>query len=228
MDPITIEVSKGMYATSKEARKNGRIPIVYYSKEIEATNFSADYQEFRRAYNKAGKSSIITLIDENKEEYEAIAHELQYHPVTDDIMHVDLMAIKKGQKMTTEVPIKFIGESIAIREMSGIFMSGKDTVNIECLPKDLPHEIEVDISPLVNFNTSLTVGDIKVGEEITILDAEDINIATVSAPRTEEEEPVAEGEGEAGAEGEGEEKKEGEAGAEGEGEEKKEGEEKSE
>ena len=179
MDPITIEVSKGMYATSKEARKNGRIPIVYYSKEIEATNFSADYQEFRRAYNKAGKSSIITLIDENKEEYEAIAHELQYHPVTDDIMHVDLMAIKKGQKMTTEVPIKFIGESIAIREMSGIFMSGKDTVNIECLPKDLPHEIEVDISPLVNFNTSLTVGDIKVGEEITILDAEDINIATV-------------------------------------------------
>ena len=76
MEPITIEVTKDQYATSKEARKHGRIPMVYYSKDVEATNFSVDYQEFRRAYNKAGKSAIITLIDEKNEEYAAIAHEL--------------------------------------------------------------------------------------------------------------------------------------------------------
>jgi len=117
------------------------------------------------------------------------------------------MAIKKGQKISTDIPIVFIGESPAVRELAGIFITSKYTVSIECLPKDLPHQIELDISGLVDFNTSLTVGDIKVPEEITILDAPEISIATVSAPRKEEEPVVAEeveGEGEEG-EGEGEE-----------------------
>lgn len=217
MEAITIEVAQGKYKSSKEARRDGQIPMVYYSKDVEPKHFTVDYQNFRRAYKKAGKSTIITMVDENKEEYAALAHEIQYHPVTDDIMHVDLMAIKKGQRISTDIPIVFIGEAPAVRELAGIFISSKDTVSIECLPKDLPHEIEVDISGIVDFNTSLTVGDIKVPEEIIILDAPDISIATVAAPRMEEEPVIAEevegeeGEGEA-AEGEGE----GEEGAEGE------------
>lgn len=207
MEPITIEVAKGKYESSKEARRDGQIPIVYYSKDVKPIHFTAEYQDFRRAYKKAGKSIIITLVDEGKEEYAALAHEIQYHPVTDDIIHVDLMAIKKGQKISTAIPIVFIGEAPAVRELEGIFVNSKDTVSIECLPKDLPHQIEVDISGLVDFHTSLTVGDIKVGEEITILDAPDISIATVAAPRKEEELVVAEEaegvEGE-GVEGEGE------------------------
>ena len=97
------------------------------------------------------------------------------------------------------------------------------------LPKDLPHEIEVDISSLVDFNTSLTVADIKVGEEITITDPPEISIATVIAPREEEEEPVAAeaAEGEEGAEGEAAPEGEGKKPAEGE-EKKEEGAEKSE
>lgn len=214
MEAITIEVAQGKYASSKEARRDGQIPMVYYSKDVKPMHFTTEYQDFRRAYKKAGKSTIITLV-EGKEEYAALAHEIQYHPVTDDIIHVDLMAIKKGQKISTEIPLIFIGEAPAVRELSGTFMSNKDVVSIECLPKDLPHEIEVDISSLVDFHVSLTVGDIKVGEEITILDAPEISIATVIAPRAEEEEPVvAEGEGEEGAEGEGEAAAEGEEGAE--------------
>lgn len=231
MEAITIEVATGKYGSSKEARRDGQIPMVYYSKDVKPMHFTVEYQNFRRAYKKAGKSMIITLVDEKKEEYSALAHEIQYHPVTDDIIHVDLMAIKKGQKISTDIPIVFIGESPAVRELSGIFINSKDTVSIECLPKDLPHQIELDISGLVDFNTSLTVGDIKVGEEITILDAPEISIATVSAPRQEEEPVVSEetegeateGEGEAR---EGEEKAEGEGG--GEGEKKEEGSEKSE
>ncbi|MFH1411018.1 MAG: 50S ribosomal protein L25, partial [Patescibacteria group bacterium] len=119
MEPIIIEVTKGKYATSKEARKNGRIPIVYYSKDVQPTNFSVDYQDFRRAYKKAGRSAIITLIDENKDEYQALTHELQYHPVPDAIIHVDMMAIKKGQKIETEVPMVLVGDAPAIRELGG-------------------------------------------------------------------------------------------------------------
>ncbi|MBN2306952.1 50S ribosomal protein L25 [Candidatus Peregrinibacteria bacterium] len=215
MEPIIIEVTRSKYGTSKEARKAGRIPIIYYSKDVKPTSFSADYQDFRKAYSKAGKSAIITLIDENKKEYAALAHELQYHPVTDAIIHVDLMAIRKDQKINTEVPIKYVGEAPAVRELGGIFVSNKKVVHIECLPQALPHEIEVDISGLTDFHSSLTVADIKVPDTITILDAEDISIATVAAPRLEEEPVTTAGvsEGEEGAaeeegKGEGDEKSE--------------------
>ena len=85
MEDITIEVAQGKYTSSKEARRNGQIPIVYYSKDVKPMHFTAEYQEFRKAYKKAGKSTILTLVDENKEEYAALAHELQYHPVTDKV-----------------------------------------------------------------------------------------------------------------------------------------------
>jgi len=201
MEAITIEVSKGRFNSAKEARRAGEIPMVYYAKEVEPIQFTADYQNFRRAYRKAGKSAIITLVDETNEEYPVIVHEVQYGPVSDEIIHVDLKAIKKGQKMQTEVPLVFVGEAPAVRELGGTLMHSKDKVSIECLPKDLPHEIEVDISSLVDFHSSLTVADIKVPGTILILDSGDISIATVSAPRAEEPEAPAEGEGGGAAEG---------------------------
>jgi large subunit ribosomal protein L25 len=213
MESVTIEVSQKS-GSGKEARLSGQIPMVYYAKNIEPKHFTVDYQNFRRAYRKAGKSTIINMVDEEKNEYQVLVHEIQYNPVSDEIMHVDLKAIKKDEKISTDVPIVFVGESAAVREQSGIFVSNKDSVYIECLPGDLPHEIEVDISPLVDFHSSLTVGDIKISDKITILDAPDISIATVMAPRAEEEPVTAEGtEGEETAGAEGEEK---EAGAEGE------------
>ncbi len=190
MEAITIQIAKDKYKSAKEARRDGQIPITYYSKDIETVHFTTEYQDFRRAYNKAGRSTIITMIDEKNEEYPALVHEIQYHPVTDDIIHIDLMAIKKGQKITAEIPIVFVGDAPAVRELAGTFMSNKDKITIECLPKDLPHEIEVDISGLVDFNISLNVDDIKVPNYIHIVDAGNISIATVSAPRGEEAEEV--------------------------------------
>lgn len=191
MESITIDVNEGAYASSKEARKAGQIPMVYYAKDIEPRHFTTEYQNFRRAYRKAGKSAIITLKDEKGSDYPVLVHEIQYDPVSNDIIHVDLKAIKKGEKIQTLVPLMFVGESKAVREMAGVFNCSKDRVHIECLPQNLCHEIEVDISSLVDFHSTLTVGDIKAPEGVVILDADDINIATVSAPRAAEEETVA-------------------------------------
>ncbi|MBU1683752.1 50S ribosomal protein L25, partial [Patescibacteria group bacterium] len=201
--------------TAKEARNADRVPMIYYGKGVEPTNFSADYQDFKRLYKKAGKSAIITLINESKKEFHVLVHEIQYDPVSDEMIHIDLMAVDLNKPITTEVPLVFIGQAPAVKDLNGTFMSGKDRVMVECLPKDLVHEIEVDISPLVDFHSGLTIADINAPEGVRILDAEDISIATVSAPRAEEVEVVAptektaEGEeGEAPAKGE-EEKEEG-------------------
>lgn len=200
MESIKIEVAVGKFASAKEARLNNQLPLVCYSKDIETEHYTTDYQDFRRAYIKAGKSTIISLEMEGKEVRDVLVHEVQYAPVSDDMIHIDLMAIKKGQKISAEIPLVFTGDSVAVRELAGTFMSNKDKVNVECLPKDLPHEIEVDISPITDFHISLTVADIKVPSAVTILDAPEISIATVNAPREEEvetaapEAPVAEGE----------------------------------
>ncbi|PIZ71490.1 50S ribosomal protein L25 [Candidatus Peregrinibacteria bacterium CG_4_10_14_0_2_um_filter_43_11] len=213
MESITLEVTQGVYKTAKEAREAGRVPIVYYGKGIENANFSADYQEFRRAYKKGGKSTIINFIDENKQEFPVLIHEVQYHPVTDEFLHIDVMAVNMDKAIHTEIPLVFFGEAPAIKDLGGVLTHNKDVIAVKCLPKDLVHEIQVDISPLIDFHSSITVGDIKAPQGIEILDVAGINVIGVSAPRAEEEAVVApapaEGEeGEKPAEGEADEKKE--------------------
>ena len=212
MDKITLEVTEGVYATAKEARTAGRIPMAYYGKGLDNHSFSVDYQDFRRAYEKGGRSTIMYFKNEKSEEFPILVQDIQYNPTTDDMIHVDVMAVNMNKSIHTQIPLVLVGEAPAVKEEDGVLMHNKDAVEVECLPKDLVHEIEVDISSLVDFHTSITVGDVQVPAGITILDAEDINIATVSAPRAIEEEPVVEEEGEEGAEGEEGEKKEGEEG----------------
>ena len=218
MEQYNLDITQGVYNSAKEARNAGRIPMIYYGKGVNPENFSVDYQDFRRLYLKAGKSAIITLKNEQNKEFAVLVHEIQYDPVTDNIIHVDLMAVDMNKTITTEIPLEFVGISSAVKEDGGILVTSKDKIAIECLPKDLVPSIEVDISPLIDFNTSITVRDIKVPDTITVLDAEDINVITVSQPRVEEEPEVeapAEGEeGETPAEG-GESKEGGEAPAEG-------------
>ena len=187
MEQITIDVTQGAYKTAKEARQANRIPMIYYGKGVEPVNFSVDYQDFRRVYEKTGKSAIITMVNEKKKEFVVLVQEIQYHPVSDKMIHIDMIAVDLNKTVTTEVPLVFVGQSSAVKEDGGIFITSKDVVTVECLPKDLIQNIEVDISSLVDFRTVITVGDLKVPDTIKILDSEDVNIASVSAPRTEEE-----------------------------------------
>ncbi len=222
MEKIILDITEGVYATAKEAREANRIPMAYYGKSVENHGFSVDYQDFRRAYEKGGRSTIMYFKNEKGEEFPVLVQDIQYEPVTDKIIHVDAMAVDMNKLITTQVPLVLTGTAPAVKDLGGILVQNKKKVEVECLPNDLIHEIEVDISLLVDFHTSITIGDLQVPDTIKILDALDINVATVSAPKEEVEEEVVEEEveGEEAAEGEEGEKKEGE-GEEGE---KKEGE----
>ncbi len=219
MEKITLDVTEGEYATAKEARLADRIPMIYYGKSVDNHGFSVDYQDFRRAYEKGGRSTIMYFTNEKNEEFPILVQEIQYEPVTDKIIHVDVMAVEMNKPITTQIPIVLTGISPAVKEDGGILMHNKESIHIECLPKDLVSSIEVSIESLVDFHTSITVGDIKLPEGITLLDTEDINVATVSQPRAAVEEVSTPTESEVATEGEevateGE-KKEGEGGEEG-------------
>src|SRR5690606_36296623 len=155
---------------------------IYYGKGVEPIQMTTDYEEFRRAYKKGGRSSIF-MPKTNGKELQALVHDIQYHPVTDEMHHVDLLAIREGQTVHAEVHLIFEGEAPAAKELGGTFVSSKDSVAVECMPKDLPHDIKVDISSLADFHTRLKVGDLVLPKGVKVMDSIDLTIATVSAPQ---------------------------------------------
>ena len=200
MDTITLNVTETSYATAKDARKDDRIPVAYYAKGVKNRSFSLKYQEFKKAYDKGGRTTILTFVNEKKEEMPCIVHEIQYHPITDQIIHVDVMAVDMNKKIHTKIPVRLIGISPAVRDLAGILVQSKNAVEVECLPKDLVREFTLDVSAIADFHTSLKIKDIQMPAGIKSLDNVDIAVATVSAPRpTEEEEAAKAAEAEAAA-----------------------------
>jgi len=191
MEKLILEVTEGVYATAKDARKADRIPMVYYGKDVKNRNFSVDYQTFRRAYKKGGRSTILYLHSEKGEDFPVLVKDVQYDPVTDKTVHIDLKAVDLTKPIRTRIPIVLKGIPLAVKDLAGILVQNKDAVEVECLPKDLVHEFELDVTSIADFHTSLTVKDIKVPAGIKILDSMNINVATVAAPRAEEEELAA-------------------------------------
>ncbi|MFH1218359.1 MAG: 50S ribosomal protein L25 [Candidatus Peregrinibacteria bacterium] len=198
---------------TSEIRAQGDIPVEYYGNGVGNKSLQVDYQDFRRAYKKAGNSMIIVLKVNGKEELNTLVHDVDYNPVTDLIEHIDVINVRMDQEVTAKVPVEFTGIAPAVKELAGIFTNPIGEIEIKCLPKYLIRQIVVDISSLVDFNCYIRVKDIKVPENIVITMGPEEVVATVVAPREEKEEEIvveeAEGEGE-GVEGEEGEAKEGE------------------
>ncbi len=184
---LKLSVQKRQKGSAKEVRNTGEIPGVFYGPKAESTPISIKEVEFMKAWKAAGESSVITLL-EGSEEHDALIHDVASNPVTDKVEHVDFYVIEKGKKVSVAMPLDFIGESPAVKNLSGILIKVIHELEIEAMPKDLPHSIEVDISSLTDFNSQIKVSDIKLpaGVEAKV-DAEEV-VALVSAPKEEKEE----------------------------------------
>lgn len=170
-------------------RRSGQLPAVVYGKDTASQPVAFDIKEFYSIYKQAGESSLVNLkLDE--EDRIVLFKDLQHDPRTNEITHVDLYQIKLGEKIRTDIPLVFVGESLAVEELEGVLITNKDKIEIECLPRNLPHEIEVDLSVLKELDDSIQVRDLKLPEGVEVLDDADDSIAVVNARREEEEEPV--------------------------------------
>lgn len=206
---------RGKEQTLASLRNSGQLPAVVYGKDTESKSVAFDIKEFYSIYKQAGESSLVDLKLDGEDRI-ILFKDLQYNPRTGEVVHADLYQIKLGEKIKTDIPLSFIGESLAVEELEGVLITNKDKVEIECLPRDLPHEIEVDLSVLKEIDDTIQVKDIKAPAGVEILDDMEDSIAVVNAKREEEEEPVAsEEDAVAGVAVEGEEGDVGEAGAEG-------------
>jgi large subunit ribosomal protein L25 len=172
-------------------RNSGKIPAVFYGPKDPSTPIKLSLVDFKKALKTAGESTVISL-EGNGVDAEVLIHQIDLDPVTDVPCHVDFYAIEKGKKLSVDVPLEFIGVSPAVKDLGAILVKVLHEVEIEALPKDLPHNLEVDISGLVNFDSVLTASDIKLPEGVALKTKEDEVIASVYEPKEEviEETPV--------------------------------------
>ena len=202
---------------TKRLRAAGVVPGVLFGKVAGSVPLQLDAKELDQLYRQAGRTSIIKISVDGGTATSAVIKSLSRHPLTGRILHVDFFAPDLTHEMTVDVPLSFSGEPPGVEATGGYLLTSLDHLRVKALPADLPHELNVDLTPLVDLEAAIHVSDIAVADNVTVLNDPDEMVARVMPPRVEEEpEPVvAEGEeleGEEGAEGE-----EGEAPAEGEG-----------
>lgn len=191
---------------AKDLRRDEGIPAVYYGHGQKNLNLEINYQDFFRVYRKAGESKIIDLrLEGSKKPLKALIYDLQVDPVFDRFVHVDFIHVKMDEAVMTRVPLEFIGESLAVKDLGGILTISRNEVEVKCLPQDLPSKIKVDISSLLDFHSHVRVSDLVLPSGVAVLDDAGSVVVTVSAPKEEiEEEIPAEEEIEEGEKKEGE------------------------
>lgn len=175
---------------AKALIKEGLIPGIIYGKHIDTPiSIACKKNDLIKRYKEAGYSTPLTL-EGDKLDQLVLIQDIQVDPVTDMLMHVDFLAVKADEKVTTEVPLKLVGESPIEKLGEGKIQLLKDFVEVEAFPQDLPHDITIDISVMQNMNDVIFVKDLKVSAKVEILDDPDQAIVTVVTMAEEEVEEV--------------------------------------
>jgi len=178
--------------SSKQVRREGGIPGVYYSHDSkESVSFSIEEKELFEA-QKSGANIFNISVGAKKRN--VIFKSVQYHPVTDDILHIDLYGVKMDEKITVKVSIHLTGDATGVKDEGGVLNSPTSEIEVACLPMDIPNAIEVDVTKL-SIGDSMQVVDIKLDDKLTLMSSPDAVVASVTHAMREEE-PVVEEEGE--------------------------------
>jgi len=176
---------------SKQLRREGGIPGVYYSHDSkESISFSIDPKELFEA-QKSG--AHIFNISVGTKKRNVIFKSVQYHPVTDDILHIDLYGVKMDEKITVKVSIHLTGDATGVKEEGGVLNSPTSEIEVSCFPMDIIGAINVDVSEL-SIGDSMQVGDVKLDDKHTLMSSPDAVVASVTHAMREEEPVVEEGE----------------------------------
>jgi large subunit ribosomal protein L25 len=184
-------------------RRQGITPVHLFGRNIEPLPLQCDTAELKNILAQAGMTQIVSLkIDDTKTPTNVMVREVQTEPRTDELLHVDFYQIRMEEKIRVEVPIVTVGEAPALRFKENFLAHELNNLTIECLPDEIPSRVEVDLSDLTEAEQAIHVGDISLGDGITIIDNPEQLVAKISAGFVEKEVEEEEVEVEAELEGE--------------------------
>lgn len=189
----------------KRLRRQGALPGNVYGRGLESVPVQLDALEFMRILRASGVRAMFDLsIEGEKESRLVLIRGLDRHGGMGEPIHVDFFQVDLQRPLVTTVPVNLVGTAPAVKDFGGTLLYTAESVQVRCLPLDIPGAFEVDISVLTTFEQSITVGDLPIPDNVELLTDESVNIATVNPPRLRldlaegEEDVEGEGEGEAG------------------------------
>ena len=188
MADLSIGLDKREITGKKVAnlRRTGITPVHMYGSEIASMTLQCESAQIDRLVLQAGTNIPITVsVSGNDDDHLCFVREIQYHPVTEKILHVDFIKVSAEQKVRVEVPVIVEGMSPAVRTMGGTLLQPLQSVTVEALPMDIPPVLQLQAELLLDFETNLYVQDIPISGDLTIINAENEMVATVVAPRIE-------------------------------------------
>jgi large subunit ribosomal protein L25 len=180
---------------SRRLRRSGKVPAILYGGKGEATNIILDQQNLMTLVDKEKfYSSIITLKLDGKSQ-PALVKDVQMHPARNAVVHVDLQRVLEDQPLRLQMPIHTINEasSPGVKLQGGTVSHLRTSIEISCLPKDLPEALELDLGAM-SIGDSIYLSDLKLPEGVTIpelVHGRDAPVVAIHAPRAQEEVEVA-------------------------------------
>lgn len=188
MQKITLQVqSRAIIGRQvKSLREKGLVPGVVYGNGFDPLILEVNAKDFEKVYKQAGQSTLVYLAFDGKN-YPTIIQDVTLDPLTDRFLHADFYKVKLDEKITARIPVVFIGESPAVKDLSGILVKNINELEVEAFPEELPHQIDVDISVLRNFHDHILVKDLKISDKVELKANPDDSIVLIQEPRSEEE-----------------------------------------
>jgi len=171
-------------------RKAGRVPAVVFGHGLASIAVSLDAHEFEHLRRTAHSNTIISLDIDGQDTRRVLIHGFQIDPRNRRLLHVDLFALKSGEEVTVEIPLRTTGEAYAAVRLGGTLLHTVDRVRVRALPEKLPEALEVSVDSLLDFDTSIHLRDVALPPGVTLLADLDEVVAKVAAPHVVEE-PVA-------------------------------------
>ena len=183
----------------KGLRKDFKIPGVYYSYDGSNILFQISQSEIKNAIQSGAN---IFTVNVGGNEQNVIFKSVQYHPVTEEIIHIDLYGVDMNKAISIKIPITYTGTPVGVSTEGGVVVTNLNEIEISCLPKDIPDNIEVDISE-VALGENVQAGDVDMGDKFELVTMSDTALMSVThvAVEVEPEVDEAEAEGEDAAEG---------------------------
>ncbi|MBZ1356535.1 MAG: 50S ribosomal protein L25 [Candidatus Nealsonbacteria bacterium] len=160
----------------KKDRRGDHILAVLYGSGVSNTSIKINAKEFDKLFKEAGESSLISLESEtDKEKYSVLIHEVQKNPLTRKIIHVDFYQPDLKEEVEVSIPLIFEGIPPAVKELGGTLVKNFSELEVKALPNKLPRDIKINVEVLKTFDDVITIGDLVVPKDVTIMgDLEEI------------------------------------------------------
>ncbi len=168
----------------KGEKKEDCIPSILYGEGTENLILNVKEKDFQKAYQEVGESALVSL-EVGDKKFEVLIHQIQYDPLTDEVIHIDFFRPSSKKKVETDVPLTFIGEAPAVNNLGGILVRELYHIKVKALVKDLPREIEINLNSLETFDDKIIIKDLDVKEGVEVLHLPEDIIAHIQMPKEE-------------------------------------------